>query len=59
MADDHATDRPQSAEPQPPPVSQRHGKYFYVVFSDPENATGLLRSYLPQELARPLRWSTA
>ena len=56
MADDHAADQPQS--PEPPPVSQRHDKYFYRVFSDPENAAGLLRSCLPQELARTLRWST-
>ena len=27
-------------------------------FSDPENAAGLLRSYLPQELVSTLRWST-
>ena len=57
MADDHAADQPQSPDPQPP-VSQRHDKYFYRVFSDLENAAGLLRSYLPQELARTLRWST-
>ena len=57
MADDHASDQPQSAETQPP-VSQRHDKYFYSVFSDPEDAAGLLRSCLPQELARTLRWST-
>ena len=55
MADDHASDRPQSEGPEPP-VSQRHDKYFYSVFSDPEDAAGLLRSYLPQELARTLRW---
>ena len=58
MADDHATDQPQSAEPPQPPISQRHDKYFYGVFSDPENAAGLLRSYLPQELVSTLRWST-
>ena len=57
MADDHASEQPQSAGPQPP-ISQPHDKYFYLVFSDPENAAGLLRSYLPQELARTLRWST-
>ena len=56
MADDNASNQPPSADP--PPVSQRHDKYFYRVFSDPENAAGLLRSYLPQELARTLRWST-
>ena len=56
MADDHASDQPRSADP--PPVSQRHDKYFYRVFSDLENAAGLLRSYLPQELASTLRWST-
>ena len=57
MADDHSSDQPQSAETQPP-VSQRHDKYFYRVFSDTEDAAGLLRSCLPQELARTLRWST-
>ena len=57
MADDHVSDQPQSAGPQPP-ISQRHDKYFYGVFSDPENAAGLLRSCLPQELAGTLRWST-
>ena len=57
MADDHASDQPPSADPSPP-VSQRHDKYFYSVFSDPENAAGLLRSCLPHELARTLQWSS-
>ena len=57
MAEDHASDQPPSADPSPP-VSQRHDKYFYSVFSDPENAAGLLRSCLPQELARTLQWSS-
>ena len=57
MADDQKPDRPESAAAETP-VSHPHDKYFYSVFSDTRNAAGLLSPYLPQEIARTLRWST-
>ena len=39
-------------------VSQPHDKLFRAVFSDPVEAAGFLRAYLPESLGRGLRWST-
>ncbi len=37
---------------------QPHDHLFRTVFSDPEDATGLLQAYLPARVVRSLRWST-
>ena len=59
MAEDQKPDRSESeSAATEPPVSHPHDKYFYSVFSDTRNAADLLRPYLPQEVARALRWST-
>ncbi len=38
--------------------SRPHDKYFRSVFSNPANATSLLRAHVPGSLARTLKWST-
>ena len=38
--------------------SRPHDKYFRSVFSNPANAASLLRAYVPEALARTLKWST-
>ena len=38
--------------------SRPHDKYFRSVFSNPTNAASLLRAYVPERLARTLKWST-
>ena len=59
MAEDQKPDRSESeSAAAEPPVSHPHDKYFYSVFSDTRNAADLLRPYLPQEVARTLRWSS-
>jgi len=39
-------------------LSQPHDKLFRAVFSDPAEAAGFLRAYLPESLGRGLAWST-
>ena len=38
--------------------SRPHDKYFRSVFSNSQDAASLIRAYVPEPLARSLRWST-
>ncbi len=39
-------------------LSRPHDKYFRRVFSNAADAAGLLRAYVPERVARTLRWAT-
>ncbi len=39
-------------------LSRPHDKYFHRVFSNAADAAGLLRAYVPESVARTLRWAT-
>ena len=66
MADEQVPDEPPSAQPpseatpseEEEKITRIHDKYFYRVFSDTDNAAGLLRPYLPPAVAGSLRWAT-
>ena len=42
----------------PPPHSSPHDALFKLAFERPEHASGLLRTMLPEGLARRIDWAT-